>query len=43
MQPMGHVFDRPDLKSYQVIKIMQNCEVQLENVYMVQSLRTYMI
>jgi len=43
MQPMGHMFDRPYLKSYPVIKIMQSCEVQLEHVYMVQSYRTYMI
>jgi len=40
---MGHVFDRPDLKSYPVTKITQSCEVRLENVYMVQSDRTYMI
>jgi hypothetical protein len=40
---MGHMFDRPDLKSYLVIKIMQSCEVRLENVYMVQRDRTYMI
>jgi hypothetical protein len=39
MQPMGHVFDRPDLESYPVIKIMQSHEVPLENVYMVQSHR----
>ena len=43
MHTVGHVFDRPDLKSYPGIKIIQSCGIQLVNVYMAQSHRTYMI